>query len=305
MCKLMILAGIGPTKSARAWDFVIAASKSMTEHDNDGYGYAALSPSGLWGERWLDVRQAFRTREKLSAATKKYVEDLSGAVEVVESYNSFGTLSSEDTTAIIAHARMATCAKTLENVHPFLCMKEKTALVHNGIITNHAGFTKSISSCDSEAILASYSENDISRQPGQIQALADTLDGSFACGVISHDGDRPVVDIFKNALTSLHVTFVRGLECYAFATSPESLIQGCRKIRSPLQDIVSFKSNAFLRLDAVTGKTLNFSKFFHSCRPGYQAPVRPDEDWPPRGVDGRTTPTETDSATTPISGRNV
>jgi predicted glutamine amidotransferase len=264
MCKLFIVTGIKPGKEARAFETVMAAMKPMTARDKDGFGYAAFSPgSGIWGERWLNPADGFRVRQPVSKALQAYRDELGDALDTPASYNTFGRSGAEPVRTIAAHARMATCDVTLENVHPFFDAKTETALIHNGIISNHHEYDRERSSCDSEAILTNYLETALYNNPANLQQFVDGLEGSFACAILSNDGERYIVDIFKNSQTTLYGTKAHGLGGgYIFATTRE-IIEKARVKHGP---VVKFQDNTFLRLDAETGERLIVDRFEHVPR---------------------------------------
>jgi hypothetical protein len=259
MCKVMVLAGIVPEKQKAAWSFLTSSVPFMTKQDKDGLGYAAASGGRLFGERWVNPKDAFKKRVALSPRGEAMRAALKGAMRVSESYNSFGNVSTT-AQAVTLHSRMATCGKGLTNTHPFV--SGDTSLIHNGVITNVSELTQVTSTCDSETILNEYVKFDIMGQPGRIQELARALQGYYACAVITKDSTgRQVVDIFKDTRAQLCVGYVEELGAWVYCTTEGILRATAKAAKMTVTECHAIAAGFLIRLDAVTGEVLQVEEF--------------------------------------------
>lgn len=266
MCKLMMMCGIPESKSALAAKFVRKSLPFMTKNDQDGLGYVAFGEDGMFGERWLNVETAFRSRRRYTS-NQEYLNKFMGSAVSgsQENYSSFGKVNLSKARTILFHTRYATCNKSMMNTHPFVI--DDTALIHNGVILNDddiMAFHKEnrISTCDSEAILQEYLANEIHKNPKDIQNIADMLDGWYACGVLTKDDkDNPVVDIFKCKNSSLYVGIVPELESFVFCTEIGILQETAKAMRMNVTAHDEIIGGKLIRLDAVTGDRLELIDF--------------------------------------------
>lgn len=260
MCKIMMLAGIKPEKTELAWKLISAAVSPMSKHDKDGLGYAAITRSGdVFAERWLNPKDAFKTRQALTPTDKRLKSLLGDAVELSESYSVDGTLQPSKAVSIMLHTRMATCTKGIENTHPFV--SGNTALIHNGVINNAYSLTNITSTCDSEVILNEYVKHDVSGIPDAIERVAMALQGYYACGVLGNAESGPYLDVFKDERAKLVAGYVKELDCVVFCTNAEILSTACKKAKMTLQAVHVIKAGYLIRLDAVTGRRLDVVPF--------------------------------------------
>lgn len=282
MCKVLAIPGIKPENHQAAWDFIIKAREVMTRHDQDGFGYAAVSRSqGLYGERWLDPETAFKLRteadiakanqalSKEAAREKELLEQLGYTVDLPAStgfslddvYNRFGQANPKDVSCIIAHARMATCKVHMPNTHPFV--EGNTALIHNGVISNHETLTKKTSTCDSEVILNSYIHNGVLTNPKEgMQKVSDDLTGSYACAVIGKTADNKwILDVFRNDTNVLYCTFVHQLGTIVIATTETILDDTCKTLKFTHGKNYKVEACNLLRFDTDTGNVVGTFKF--------------------------------------------
>jgi hypothetical protein len=196
MCKLFCILDI--ENADNALEFAEKAVKPLTAKDNDGLGVIMLGDQGLGVERWLKPSDFPTAQTPISPALSKYA-DL-----IPAKYNSYGATTQQNIYAIGIHARMATGAKTLENVHPFV--KNNVALIHNGVISNHEKWEKELSSCDSEALLSLYLDNHISKAFKKIRIIESEAVGWYAFMVFNENTKS--VDIMKDDTTSLYFAHV-------------------------------------------------------------------------------------------------
>jgi hypothetical protein len=272
----MLIPGLDPDNKDTNLKFIATMADIMTKGNDDGLGYAALDKQGnLFGERWLLNHQAFDNREEYSKPRKvdksklsKIKMVLSGDVVDLEdvqtdspSYKKYGTFGPtiDEFSSVILHTRRATNTVCYNNVHPFVDYKESTALIHNGVISNHKKEDEIRSTCDSERILNKYIEHGIAHNPMQIQKVIDDLDGYFACGIFSKDkSGRNVLDIFKSMQANLGCVFVKELDAMVFTTDINDVSNACYQLGYTIvsKSKNGFKEGVLLRLDAMTGKQL-------------------------------------------------
>lgn len=279
MCKILMFAGITPNNVAKAWRFAMNAAPLLTQNDDDGFGYAAAAQGQIFGERWLKPKEAFKRRQLRNQSERYTQAQFGDAVDIEETYNCFGDLSlTPNVQAIMLHARMATCAKSLLNTHPFT-VEDKSgapalALIHNGVISNVRELeSKNLkSTCDSECILNEYNESEVDRFPGNIQDLADRLEGYYACGVLATqdgpvDAAAPlpqVMDVFKSERASLYVAWIPALGAHVFCTSETIIAKTAKLSKMKVGSMAEVNAGRLIRLDVATGQRLSITKFEES-----------------------------------------
>jgi hypothetical protein len=261
MCKILVIAGIAADKQRAADKFLIGALPEMTSADKDGVGYvaSAIEDGELFGERWLKPGSAFKRRTALSEKDQEISQKLGLAVDIEESYNSFGRIG-QPYSAVMLHTRFATCGVSLNNVHPFV--RDDTALIHNGIISNANRFKTPLSTCDSEAILTSYLDQGVDQTISSIEDTAGELEGYYACGVMARNREHQrIVDIFRSAGASLYVAWVKSLGTLAYATKAEILKDAAKRARTTISTPHEINPGWAIRLDALTGDVLTQARF--------------------------------------------
>lgn len=246
----MAIAGVKPDKAPNVLKLAKAILPYMTAEDNDAVGYAAIKDR-LCGERWLNVNQAFgpRSGHKLYTKTNE-------RLEASPQQNSFGDRFGINTTsAMILHARYATCGKGIENTHPFVSEDGKTALIHNGVIGTR-GLEFITSTCDSEGILNEYLKHDVSNNPDNIQKVFNKLTGAFACAVLTEDSNgKRYLDLFRNAeYPTLFCSYVSELGTMIFCTKPDMLENAVKDLGWSMETMHMVKDNSYIRMDAKTGE---------------------------------------------------
>lgn len=267
MCKIMVMAGINSSNRKLAWEFTKHMAVQMSPGNSDGLGYMALTSDGeLYGERWHNNAEAFNNRPITDAPTKeeliianKYDGFLLSERPPIR-YNKFGTINEDSTTAIALHTRMATSGKQFINTHPFV--RGKTALIHNGVISNADDFKLLQSTCDSEVILNQYVERNVTNNPDKIQAVADKLEGYYACAVMTETKKYGyVVDIFKDSRARLSAAYIRDMGIMVFSTSLDDIAAVCRMMGMEIAYKYTVKEGILLRLSRLTGDPLVSQKF--------------------------------------------
>lgn len=261
MCKNLFIAGIKPEVSKKKlWDFLIAATPFMTEHDQHGLGYAALGTRGLWGERWLDPSEAWLVRKEWTDKDELVKARFNGSVEGEPKFNTFGIADPDNTYAVIMHARMATCEKGLHNTHPFV--SGDTALIHNGIIRNTVQLQNITSTCDSECILNEYTKTDVMNQPDKISKVAAELRGYYACGVLTKNSEgKEFLDIFRSSTADLNACYIKELDAVVVCTKTSIIASTCKALKWEHGNFFRLKDEVMFRLNAKTGEFVSKHTF--------------------------------------------
>lgn len=267
MCKVLIMTGIQNSKNA--FEFMKAAKAPMSLGNTDGIGYVAVHKNGsLFSEKWKQ-NDNFLKREKV--ITIEEYERLKPMVDELKEYNkeipdlkvnasSFGDVDFDDIRSVCMHTRYATCGKEFNNTHPFLY--EDSALIHNGVISNHAILDlNKVSTCDSEAGLQSYLLKNVNLDLDKRQEWLDMLKGYWAFGILSRDAKgRRILDIVRNG-ASLYFTTVKeiGEKCFVVATTKEIIQTAAKECGFVVDEkhIFLLKENSMHRFDAVTGRLMN------------------------------------------------
>ena len=281
MCKIAMMSGIKPKYVKNAWELSKTLAPYMSHSDDDGFGYAAITKSGdIFVERWLDNDLAFKYKED-NKHDKALKEQFGEALIPLESnYTSVGKVDKNNAVAIILHARMATCAKGIKNVHPFIV--DNVALIHNGVISNHnqvlnkydADNTR-LSTCDSEAIAFSYSGNKIGSVPAGIKELGQDLSGYYACGVLSKtETGKPYMDVFKSASANLYGAFIPQIDAFLYCTSLDILKTAVKECGFTYMRPHKVKEGILIRHDAVSGKATLSATFEERSYTSYYG-----QDW--------------------------
>lgn len=271
MCKIFMAAGIKEKHAEKVWKYAERISKRMSRANRDGLGYAAVTAEGkMFGERWLNNDQSFRKFTKVDDLDKVIVENFDGAVEINNTYgvkresgeavyNSFGEFTPKKTVALTMHARMATTPKGLINVHPFVM--DGVSLIHNGVIRNVDDFKYKISTCDSETILQSYLQSGMKTDLKMAEKMAGMLDGSYACGVLTHTEQGPILDVFKSWTTSLNAAYIPDMEVWVMSTDKDDIIDTCKELEYDYSNMFTIKGGKAIRIDATTGKRIAMEDF--------------------------------------------
>ena len=215
MCKLYAVVEIENQQNAEL--FTKKAIPYITETDNHGLGIMRLGERGVHIQRWLEPPTVVRRKE--SAVLEKYYEALR------HQKNEAGNKSNK-LFAIAVHGRFATCARTLQNVHPFY--KDDTALMHNGIISNSDKFEKTVSTCDSEAILSQYIQHNVKKNPHNLTDALKGMSGYYAAIAFSDNG---TIDIWRDDTATLFMAHVRGVGV-VIATTKEIITKTARKCKA-------------------------------------------------------------------------
>lgn len=260
ICKNLMIAGIKPAHEAAALEFMFAATPFISENDRDGLGYAAQNEKGVFGERWINPKEAFVYRTPFSKKDKEIKETFVNVLDGAPRYNKWGKVG-KSFHALLLHARMATCAVDIGNTHPFVSEDGKTALIHNGIVRSYT-LKNVTSTCDTELLLNSYVGNGVAKDPTAVQAMAKEIQGSYACGVLTVDAEgKQVMDIFRNNTSSLYAAYVKELDAIVYCTNIDIVRKTCRKLKWKVGSTFKFADNKIIRIEAKTGVMLTQHAF--------------------------------------------
>jgi predicted glutamine amidotransferase len=215
MCKLFSIVEIENQKKAEK--FAHLAIPSVTKTDNHGLGIMRLGENGVHVQRWLEPPTVMRRKQ--SKALRKYDKAL------LHQQNEAG-IPSRNLYALAIHGRFATCARNLENVHPFV--KDGTALMHNGVITNAHEFERSVSTCDSEAILSQYNKHGVKADNNKLTEALDGMSGYQAAMVFNDNG---IIDVWRDASATLFIAHVRGVGV-VIATTAEIITTTAKRCKA-------------------------------------------------------------------------
>jgi predicted glutamine amidotransferase len=275
MCKICIIPGITDKTTELVWKFITKMSKEMSGYsETDGFGYAAFDGQGnLFGERWLNPKEAFSNRDEKNILVQELIHKYKGFLRgKLPIYNKFGEGNMNSLRTAILHARNATTEKGLINVHPFV--HGDSALIHNGIIANHEQLHKKYSTCDSEVILTEYNKFNVTNNIKNINNVASKLDGYYACSVLSKtDDNKYIVDVFKEDSARLKGYFIKEFNTVVFATPGANDTYGpiqsvCRDLNLTIVDEFDLEDSSLLRMDAMTGEVLDMCKFNSKFKKG-------------------------------------
>jgi predicted glutamine amidotransferase len=257
MCKIMAMAGIKPGYETRAERFARAAVKHMTERDNDGFGYAAVrGDASLFAEKWVNPKDAFKRRHSMADTDAALTAMLCDAVSVEDSYAMHGDSRNwTGVQAVILHSRLATCGKGIANTHPFVSKDGRTALIHNGVISNVYDLRNRTSTCDSECILNEYTGMGVNEDPSRMDFVARRLSGYYALAVLSQIENKPFLDIMRDDKAPIVVGYVKELETFVFCTNEYILRATARSAKMHVVGAVRAVNPGYvIRLDAETGQ---------------------------------------------------
>ncbi len=256
MCKIAVIPKIKKGLEYRAWKLAEALTPLMSKNDDDGFGYMALGQEGVFGQRWLNPEDAWKTPTVMTPAADACLQTYGDAVAPLAVGNSFGK-STERVFGLCLHARMATCGVGIGNTHPFMSDDGKTAIIHNGVISNSSIFELKQSTCDSEAILISYRAHAVAESLANIHNAIAPLIGWYAVAAYAQDS-RGVwfLDVFKDARSNLYGVWIEELEGLVFCTSLEMLQVACRKLKYKITRSFQVKDCVAIRHDARTGRVL-------------------------------------------------
>ena len=119
----------------------------------------------------------------------------------------------------------------MQNVHPFY--KDGTALMHNGIISNAVEFERTLSTCDSEALLSQYIKTNVKKNPLNLTTALENVSGYYGAIVFNDNG---VVDIWRDDTATLFMAHIKGVGV-VIATTQEIITKTARKCKAYITGI--------------------------------------------------------------------
>lgn len=173
-----------------------------------------LGENGVHIQRWVEVPLIPTMRSTLDRF--KNVLELNRNTEGKKSHNTYG---------IGIHGRWATCDVNIQNTHPFY--RNGTALMHNGVISNHHEFDKPLSTCDSEALLTRYIDANAKTHPKHLSEALKPIRGYFAAIVFNDDG---TIDVWRDDRAALFMAHVKGVGV-VIATTAEIILNTARECK--------------------------------------------------------------------------
>lgn len=230
MCKLFAIVEVEDKKNAEL--FAKAAIPNITETDNHGLGIMRLGERGVHIQRWLEPPTVVRRKE--SPALAKYYDALR------HQQNEAGNRSKE-LHAIAIHGRFATCARSLQNTHPFY--KDGAALMHNGVIPNPEKFERTLSTCDSEVLLTQYLKHNVRKNPLNLTAALEGVGGYYAAIVFNDNG---AIDIWRDDTATLFMAHVKHVGV-VIATTKEIITKTARRCKAYITGIDEILPYAAIR----------------------------------------------------------
>jgi hypothetical protein len=283
----MVMSGINDENREVSLELIKEMAVQMSsERDTDGLGYAALTKEGnLFGERWLNNKDAFKERMAVDERAEAFARSTGGMASSTlgNRYNSFGVgpAGLDQLVAVTLHTRLATCGREFCNVHPFVSEDGKTSLIHNGVISNHDKLKKVTSTNDSETILHLYTEYEVMDDLNAIQHVADKLYGYYACGVFSETAEgMKILDVFRDDRADLHGVFIKELGIPVITTKLEFIQKACANLDLTIVQIYKIKGNMMIRFEPYSGTVLDYCEFKSNGYQSYQSyPDTTDPDW--------------------------
>lgn len=256
MCKVAGVTKITDKNREDVWIFMMYLGQLMSKWNNDGLGYAAFDKKGnLFGEKWLENEHAF-------GDLSKFVPNLT-AEKAQSLYSFFGDqVKRQEAQAIILHTRAATCEMGIKNTHPFVDNLENPsmAIIHNGVIMNHAKLEKKYSTCDSEVIVHLYNEQNIPNNFKAMNEVTQRLIGWYTVLALSKTSEgQMIMDIFTDG-PRLNSFFIPELDTRVYSTSAQDILQAAKDFNFKVKDGKAFKANMAQRVDVLTGEVLDRQK---------------------------------------------
>ncbi len=220
MCKLFAIVEVENQHNAEM--FAKKAIPYVTETDNDGLGIMRLGENGVFIKRWLEPPTVIRQKKS------KHLLKYSKALKHQE--NEEGKVSNH-LYALAIHGRFATCEKSMANTHPFF--KKGVALMHNGIITNADKFDRTLSTCDSEALLTQYLGKFVDKNPLNLTSALEDINGYYAAIVFNNNG---TIDIWRDGTATLFMAHIKHVGI-VLATTQEIIMKTARKCKAYVSGI--------------------------------------------------------------------
>lgn len=256
MCKVAGITRITDKNRDEAWTFMQVLGEYMSYGNEHGLGYAALDgKKNLFGERWFINKHAF--------LDLTYMKGLNAA-KMNNLYSFFGDkVVRDDARAIILHTRYATCARNIQNTHPFVDDEDapKVAIIHNGVITNHYDFESKYSTCDSEVLAHLYAKYDVAGALKNVNEFTTQLSGWYTVLNLSVDNEgTPIFDIYTEN-GRLCSYYIPELDTRVYATSKVDIEATAQFLGMTLAMPTTAGENCAYRVNAFTGEPMQRFEF--------------------------------------------
>ncbi len=245
MCKLFIATNTSKLKVSQLKKLIHAVKEPLTKTNDDGFGWAAHSDKGIFGERYsneLNKGLFIDLRRFYNARPGPYDSKL--FMKLYDSFGRQGKLKG----GLVVHGRTSTNAVNLLNTHPIV--NDSHALVHNGVVENVGKTVTRRTTNDSEFILQHYSE-------GGIDQVSASVEGYYACGILEKDTGNTIV--IKDSTAPLVAAWVEELSTYFFASSHDVILEALKalKMQAAIEEV---KTNQHLVFN-VAGELIAQTEF--------------------------------------------
>jgi hypothetical protein len=226
--------------------FLGYSNLSLCSRERDGFGWAAVGQSGVFGERYVKPNQFDFRIAKTSRQLPISKKDC----------NSFGKLS-QVSGAVITHGRTSTNNVSLKNTHPFT--KNEWTLIHNGVVQHHGDKYDMESTCDTEHLVHNLST-------GGVAAIESNITGYYAIGAISPDRKLHVI---KDSTAQLNIAWVENIKSYMIGTTTEIMKEVAKGMGWQLSPIDAVEDNVHAIFDG--NKLLHSAAISPRGRYGYDS----------------------------------
>lgn len=260
MCRLLLMTGIQNPELAEK--FMKEAKVPMSWGNTHGLGYTATKKDGdFFTERWHNNDMLFNRVNVMDSETSEKLKEYrpklpKGSLDI--DYSLRGEMDFSQVSSVTMHTRFATCGREFFNTHPFV--DGDFSLVHNGVISNADSLKlNKISTCDSEAALQAYINNNVGVNIENAQSWLDLLAGYWAFGIFARDasGTR-ILDIIRND-AGLYYSEVDGLG-KILATTQTIIENSCKELGLGYTKPTEIDPNTLFRFNATTGELMSSTK---------------------------------------------
>lgn len=253
MCKVAGITKVTDKNRDDVWIFMQVLGEYMTRGNNDGLGYAAFDKSGnIFGEKWLFNKTAFADLSQLFSSIT--------AEKAAQMYAYFGDkVVKNEAQAIILHTRMATCAKNIQNTHPFVDNIDNptVATIHNGVIYNDDFFEKKYSTCDSEVLVHLHKKFNVQEKLSNVGNFTLDLQGWYTVlNLVKTKDNEMFMDIYSDT-GRLESYYIPELETRVYCTSASDIKATADFLGLTCKQYMKLKPNSMMRIDVLSGEIVD------------------------------------------------
>jgi Glutamine amidotransferase domain len=261
MCKVSAVTKVTDQNRDEVWIFMQLLGELMSQGNYDGLGYASFDKSGnIFGEKWLFNKTAFKDLTGMSGMNSAKMDKI---------YAFFGDkVSRDESNSIILHTRAATCAKSIQNTHPFVDNESnpQVAIIHNGMIYNDSLFTKKYSTCDSEVIAHLYAKHGVSNNLNKLNDFASTMEGWWTVLALAKDSTgRMIMDAFSEN-GRLGSYYIEEFGTRIYSTQADDVYRVAKSLGLTAVDLERMQPDTAFRLDVLTGEVVAEARLISSNR---------------------------------------